>query len=334
MQTVLVTGGAGFVGSHACKALARAGHRPVAFDNLERGHEWAVKWGPLERGDLRRVDDLRRAFETWRPSAVMHFAAYAYVGESTTEPLKYYETNVGGTAKLLAACASHGCRNIVFSSSCATYGVPARLPLTESDPQNPVNPYGQTKLVAERMLKEAEAAHGIRHVALRYFNAAGADPDGELGELHQPETHLIPVVLLAAMGRLPAAKIFGNDYPTQDGTCIRDFVHVSDLADAHLAALDWLAAGEPSDSFNLGNGRGFSVAEVVRTSEQVSGLPVATEICARRAGDPPVLISDSTKARERLGWSPKFPELSRQIGDAWAWFRDEGRRSVPSRAKA
>jgi UDP-arabinose 4-epimerase len=321
-MTILVTGGAGFVGSHACKALARAGYLPVTFDSLERGHDWAVKWGPLEQGDLRNENDLQRVFEAWRPWAVVHFAAYAYVGESNNEPLKYYDTNIGGTAKLLKACAAFECKNIVFSSSCATYGVPQRLPLKEDDPQQPVNPYGYTKLVVERMLKDAEAAHGIRHVALRYFNATGADPDGELGELHQPETHLIPLVLFAAMGRQPSIKSFGHDYATPDGTCIRDYVHVSDLADAHVAAIDWLAKGHPSDSFNLGNGRGFSVAEVVKTSEKVTGLSVQTEICARRPGDPPILVSDSSKARQLLGWTPKFPELDQQIMQAWAWFRD------------
>jgi UDP-arabinose 4-epimerase len=320
-KTVLVTGGAGFVGSHACKALSRAGYLPVTFDNLERGHAWAVKWGPLERGDLRNEDDVARVFEARRPWAVMHFAAYAYVGESTSDPAKYYDNNVGGSAKLLRACAAFGCRNVVFSSSCATYGLPEHLPLKEDAAQNPVNPYGYTKLVVERLLKEAEAAHGIRHVALRYFNAAGADPDGELGEAHQPETHLIPLVLFAAMGREPSIRIFGNDYPTPDGTCIRDYVHVSDLARAHVAATEWLAAGEPSESFNLGNGRGFSVAEVVKTVEKVTGVPVRTEICPRRPGDPPVLVSDSTKARELLGWTPEFPDLDQQILHAWTWFR-------------
>ncbi|SDR54675.1 UDP-L-arabinose 4-epimerase [Rhizobiales bacterium GAS113] len=319
---ILVTGGAGFVGSHACKALARAGYLPITFDSLERGHEWAVKWGPLERGDLREEKDLRRAFEEWRPRAVMHFAAYAYVGESTVEPAKYYDINVGGTAKLLQACVAFGCDNIVFSSSCATYGIPARLPLKEDDAQAPVNPYGYTKLVVERMLKEAEAAHGIRHTALRYFNAAGADPDGEIGEMHDPETHLVPLVLFAAMGRLPSIKIFGDDYSTPDGTCVRDYVHVSDLADAHVAAIDWLAEGMPSDTFNLGNGQGFSVTEVVRAGERIAGRPVRSEICPRRDGDPPKLVSDSTRARELLNWNPRFPSLDQQIGHAWEWFRD------------
>jgi UDP-glucose-4-epimerase GalE len=322
MKTILVTGGAGFVGSHACKALARAGYAPVTFDNLERGHDWAVKWGPFDQGDLREESDLGRVFKTWQPWAVMHFAAYAYVGESSVEPIKYYDTNIGGTAKLLKACVAFECKNIVFSSSCATYGVPARLPLTENEAQQPVNPYGYTKLVVERMLRDAEAAHGINHVALRYFNAAGADPDGELGELHEPETHLIPLVLFAAMGRMPSIKVFGNDYPTPDGTCIRDYVHVSDLAQAHVAALDWLAAGKPSDSFNLGNGHGFSVAEVIQTAEEVTGLTIKAKMCPRRAGDPPTLISDSTKARQLLGWRPQFSALDKQIDHAFRWFRD------------
>ena len=320
MRIVLVTGGAGYIGSHACKALAHAGYTPVAFDNLERGHEWAVKWGPLERGDIRDEHDLQRVFETWHPEAVIHFAAYAYVGESNVEPLKYYATNVGGTANLLKACVAFECKNVVFSSSCATYGVPARLPLTESDPQQPINPYGYTKLAVERMLRDVETAHGIRHVALRYFNAAGADPSGELGELHQPETHLIPLVLLTAMGRQDAVKIFGSDYPTDDGTCIRDYVHVSDLANAHVGAAEWLAAGKTSEAFNLGNGRGFSVAEVVEASERVTGKKIKIEICPRRDGDPPVLISDSAKAERLLGWKPLFPSIEHQISHAWNWF--------------
>jgi UDP-arabinose 4-epimerase len=322
-KTILVTGGAGFVGSHACKALANAGYRPVTFDNLERGHLGAVKWGPFHRGDIRDEGDLRRAFETWRPSAVVHFAAYAYVGESTVEPMKYYDTNVGGTAKLLKASVAFECMNFVFSSSCATYGVPDRLPLAEDDFQRPVNPYGQTKLIVERMLREAEAAHGIRSVSLRYFNAAGSDPDGDLGEMHTPETHLIPLVLFAALGYKPSVEIFGDDYPTPDGTCVRDYVHVSDLADAHVAAVDRLAAYTASDTFNLGNGRGYSVAEVVRTVEEVTALPVKTEIRSRRTGDPPTLVSDSSKARQLLGWKPNFSELPLQVEHAFRWFREK-----------
>ena len=322
MKTILVTGGAGFVGSHACKALARAGYLPVSFDNLERVHEWAVKWGPLERGDVRNEKDLRRVFDARRPWAVMHFAGYAYVGESVLDPIKYYDTNIGGTAKLLGACAAFQCDNIVVSSSCATYGTPAQIPLKEGDPQNPINPYGYSKLVVERMLKDAETAYGIRHVSLRYFNAAGADPDGELGELHEPETHLIPLVILAAMGRKPLVEIFGDDYPTPDGTCIRDYVHVSDLAGAHVSAIDWLAAGKPSTAFNLGIGRGYSVGEIVHATERVTGLRIRTQICPRRPGDPPILISDPSRARETLGWNPRFRDVDQQIGTAWRWFRD------------
>jgi len=323
MRAILVTGGAGFVGSHACKALAQAGYNPITFDNLERGHPWAVKWGPLETGDLRNAEDLRRVFHKWKPQAVIHFGGYAYVGESVQNPTMYFDTNIGGTAKLLEACSAFECRNVVFSSSCATYGVPENLPLKEDDPQRPINPYGYSKLVAERMLKDVETSHGIRHVVLRYFNAAGADPDGELGELHQPETHLIPLVLFAAMQRTVPVKIFGNDYPTHDGTCVRDFIHVSDLADAHVVATNWLEKGNLSTSFNLGNGIGHSVKEVISTAEDVTGLAIKTEICPRRAGDPPTLTSDSTKAHRLLGWNPKYPKLDQQISHAWRWFRGE-----------
>ena len=320
MKTILVTGGAGFIGSHVCKALGRAGYLPVTLDNLERGHAWAVKWGPLEQGDLRDERILERVFEEWRPEAVVHLAAYAYVGESTAKPLDYYRNNIGGTANLLKACVGSSCKRVVFSSSCAIYGVPARLPLTETHPQQPINPYGYTKLVVEQMLRDAEAGYGIRHVVLRYFNAAGADPSGELGEVHEPETHLIPLVLLAAMGRYDSVKIFGDDYPTADRTCIRDYVHVNDLADAHLMALEWLAAGQGSECFNLGNGQGVSVGEVIRTSERITDKRITTEICPRRTGDPPVLISDSTKATYLLGWKPQIPDVEQQIAHAWRWF--------------
>jgi UDP-arabinose 4-epimerase len=320
MQTVLVTGGAGFIGSHTCKALARAGYLPVTFDNFEKGHQWAVRWGPAEIGDVRSEADLQRAFEKWKPWAVVHFAAHAYVGESSADPLKYYDTNIGGSAKVLRACTLFGCQRVVFSSSCATYGVPVRLPLTEEHAQMPTNPYGYTKLVVERLLREVEEAHGVKHVALRYFNAAGADPEGELGESHDPETHLIPLAIFAALGRQPAINVFGTDYPTNDGTCIRDYVHVSDLADAHVAALGWLREEKASTSFNLGNGRGFSVREVVQMTEQITGLTVKVEVSPRRVGDPPVLVSDSARARALLEWSPKFPYLDEQIAHAWKWF--------------
>jgi len=323
MTRILVTGGAGYIGSHTCKALAQAGYTPICFDNLERGHGWAVKWGPLEKGDLRNQSDVDRAFAKWRPSAVIHFAAYAYVAESTVDPIKYYHNNVGGSVNLIRACSESDCKRIVFSSSCATYGVPLRLPLTEDHNQNPVSPYGFTKLVVERMLRESEIASGLKHVSLRYFNAAGADPDGELGELHRPETHLIPLILLAALGKEQSVKIFGDDYPTPDGTCIRDYIHVCDLADAHVAAIRWLSKNKPSRPFNLGNGRGFSVAEVIRKSREITGQPLKIEVEPRRDGDPPILISDSNDARTLLDWCPKVPSLDQQILHAWKWFRDE-----------
>jgi UDP-glucose-4-epimerase GalE len=251
----------------------------------------------------------------------MHFAAYAYVGESAVDPIKYYDTNVGGTAKLLKLSVAFECMNVVFSSSCATYGIPERLPLLEDAPQRPVNPYGQTKLIVERMLREAELAHGLRNVTLRYFNAAGSDPDGEIGEEHTPETHLIPLTIFAAMGRSPSIRVFGNTYPTPDGTCVRDYVHVSDLADAHVAAVEWLAADKASEAFNLGNGRGYSVAEVVRAVKEVTGLPVKADVHPRRAGDPPCLISDASKARKLLDWKPRFSELPQQVEHAFRWLR-------------
>ena len=320
MKTILVTGGAGFIGSHACKALANAGYLPLTVDNLERGHAQAVKWGPLEHADIRDERAIRSIFEHWRPEAVLHFAAYAYVGESIVEPLKYYQTNVGGTSALLKACVTSGCNRIVCSSSCATYGIPVTLPIAENHPQQPINPYGFTKLVVERMLHDADSAHGIKHVSLRYFNAAGADPDGELGERHDPETHLIPLVLRAALDQRSSIKVFGNDYPTADGTCVRDYVHVSDLADAHVAALEWLFDESTSETFNLGTGHGYSVAQIVHAAEEITGKDIMAELSARRPGDPPTLISDPTKATRTLGWKPKFPAVEEQIRHAWRWL--------------
>jgi UDP-glucose-4-epimerase GalE len=235
-------------------------------------------------------------------------------------PLMYYANNVGGTANLLKACSDFGCKYVVFSSSCATYGNPTRLPLTETHSQQPINPYGYTKLIIEQMLRHAEMAHGIKHVVLRYFNAAGADPDGQLGEVHRPETHLLPLALFAALGREGSIKIFGSDYPTNDGTCVRDYVHVTDLAAAHVAAVDWLSSGNNSDVFNLGNGLGFSVMEIVAACQRITGKKIKVEICGRREGDPPVLISDSTKARQFLRWCPRFPNIDDQIEHAWRWF--------------
>jgi UDP-arabinose 4-epimerase len=319
--TVLVTGGAGYIGSHACKALARAGYLPVTYDSLVYGHEWAVKWGPLERGDILDRSRLDQVIDQYSPSAIMHFAAFAYVGESVTDPGKYYRNNVAGSLNLLEAARDHGIEQFVFSSTCATYGIPERLPITEDTPQNPINPYGMSKLMVERMLADFGTAHGLRSIALRYFNAAGSDPDGEIGESHDPETHLIPLALDAASGRRAGVTIFGSDYETTDGTCVRDYIHVADLASAHVRAVDALEAGSPSAVFNLGNGQGFSVLEVVQSVERVTGLSVPVTRGSRRAGDPAALISDATKAKAVLGWEPRLAGLEGIVSTAWAWHQ-------------
>ncbi len=322
MTPILVTGGAGYIGSQTCKALALAGYQPITLDNLVYGHRWAVRWGPLEVGDIADRAFLDRVIAQYRPEAVIHFAAYAYVGESTQHPGRYYRNNVAGTLTLLEAMRDHGIGQMVFSSTCATYGNPQRTPIDEDHPQHPINPYGATKLMVERMLGDFEAAHEMRWAALRYFNAAGADPDGEVGEAHDPETHLIPLAMQAVHGDTQQVlKVFGDDYPTPDGSCIRDYVHVSDLADAHLKSLDFLRNGGKSGAFNLGTGRGASVFEVIDCIERVAGRPVPIEIVARRAGDPPVLFADAEKARRVLGWTPRYPALTETIEHAWRWLQ-------------
>ena len=320
--SVLVTGGAGYIGSHACKALADAGFTPVAYDNLSRGHDWAVKWGPLERGDLADSERLCDAIRTHRPIAVMHFAAFAYVGESVAAPEIYYRNNVFGTLNLLEAMRAEGLDRIVFSSSCATYGLPRALPIPETHKLDPINPYGRGKAMAEYILRDFEAAHGLRFISLRYFNAAGADPAGEIGESHNPETHLIPLALDAAAGQIAELHIFGDDYDTPDGTCIRDYIHVCDLASAHLLALKRLLDGGASGVFNLGNGNGYSVREVIGTARRVTGKEIAVQLGPRRPGDPPILVSDGALARRELGWIPQRPDLETQITDAWRWYKD------------
>ncbi len=320
-RTVLVTGGAGYVGSHACKALAAAGYLPVAYDDLSRGHDWAVRWGPLEVGSIEDRARLDAALQRHRPSAVLHFAAYAYVGESVDRPLDYYRNNVDGTLTLLAAMRAAGIGRLVFSSTCATYGVPGVLPIPEEHPQEPINPYGRSKLMVERILADVDAAHGLRSISLRYFNAAGADPQGEIGEAHEPETHLVPLVLEAAAGRRANVAIHGTDYPTPDGTCVRDFIHVSDLADAHVAALRALERGAATTACNLGNGRGFSVREVIRAVERVTGRTVPVTTGPRRPGDPPVLIDGAARAARELGWTPRHPDLDTIVATAWAWMQ-------------
>jgi UDP-arabinose 4-epimerase len=320
VETILVTGGAGFVGSHACKTLARRGYRPVAYDNLSRGFRDAVKWGPLEVGDLADEARLLSVLHQHRPVAIMHFAAYAYVGESVKSPALYWRNNVEGSAAMLRAMLQYRPLPIVFSSTCAIYGTPEQVPILETHPQCPINPYGATKLAVESMLAQHDARHGLPFVALRYFNAAGADPDGEIGENHSPETHLIPLVLMAAREGTEV-EIFGNDYDTPDGTCIRDYVHVADLADAHVSALQHLLSGGASVALNLANGRGYSVREVIAAAERVCRQKIKTRRAARRPGDLPILIGSADKARALLGWQPTRSELDTQIADAWNWLK-------------
>jgi UDP-arabinose 4-epimerase len=316
---VLVTGGAGYVGSHTAKALARAGITPVVYDNLSLGHIWAVRWGPLFVGDLNDAAALRQVFQEYRPDAVVHFAAKAYVGESMTDPSGYLRNNVGGTLQLLDAMREFDVRTIVFSSSCATYGIPDALPLVETHPQRPINPYGDSKLWCERALGWYEKAYGLRWVALRYFNAAGADPDGEIGEDHEPETHLIPLAIHAALGKIDRLTIFGTDYATPDGTAIRDYIHVADLAHAHVAALRHLENGGRSIAVNLGTGTGYSIREVVEQVEAASGKRVPLSVGPRRDGDPAALVADSSLAAQVLSWQPARSDLSSIIRSAWDW---------------
>jgi UDP-glucose-4-epimerase GalE len=320
MDRVLVTGGAGYIGSHACKALARAGYLPVAYDNLSQGHRELVRWGPLVVGDLGDGRALDDAFRRYRPVAVMHFAARADVGESVRDPALYYRTNVAGTVTLLETMRAHAVLRIVHSSTCATYGLPRVLPITEDMPQRPVNPYGRSKLMVEGMLRDFEAAYGLGWTALRYFNACGADPEGEAGEMHDPEGHLIPRALMAAAGELPHLDLFGDDYPTPDGTCIRDYVHVADLAEMHVRALERVLAGRPSVALNLGTGKGHSVSEVVAAVERVTGLSVPLRVVPRRPGDPPVLVADPALARSMLGCAARYQDLDEIVATAWRWY--------------
>lgn len=319
-RPILVTGGAGFIGAHSCKALAEAGYLPVVIDNLSTGHGDNVRWGPFIKADLRDRTAVLAALKAYGIQGIVHFAASAYVGESVADPQAYYDNNVGGMMSLLSAAKTAGVDQIVFSSSCATYGTPTALPIREDMPQAPINPYGRTKLICEWMLRDHATAYGLRHVALRYFNAAGADPDGALGERHDPETHLLPLALLAAAGRRPPLQVFGTDYPTPDGTCIRDYIHVSDLARAHVMALDHLAQGGESLALNLGTGRGQSVREIIAAVERVTGLPVPMVEAPRRAGDPPELTADPSRAKQALGFSARFTDIDTIVAHAAPWF--------------
>ncbi len=319
--TVLVTGGAGYVGAHGCKALAEAGYRPVVYDNLVHGHEAAVQWGPLERGELSDRVRLDEVFGRYKPQAVMHFAAFTAVGESVADPGKYYRNNVAGSLSLFEATVAHGVGQLVFSSTAATYGLPARIPITEDEPNNPINPYGRSKLMVEQMLFDFERAHGLRSAIMRYFNAAGASPDGEIGEIHDPETHLIPLALDAVAGKGTELTVFGTDYPTPDGTCIRDYIHVGDLADAHVRALDRLADGGATRAYNLGTGSGVSVREILDAAERITGRAVPHRFGPRREGDPPVLVSDASRARSELGWQSRMSDIDTIVATAWAWHQ-------------
>lgn len=319
-QHVLVTGGAGYIGSHTCKALAKAGFIPVSFDNLSMGHEYAVKWGPLVHADLRDRSALDSAFKTYRPIAVFHFASDAFVVESMHNPGKYYSNNVGSSLSLLEAMRDHEIRHFIFSSSCATYGSAIFTPIDENHPQNPINPYGRSKWMVEQMLRDFDAAHGIKSVSLRYFNAAGADLDGEIGEDHTPETHLIPCVLQTALGDRESFSIFGTDFPTRDGSAIRDYTHVEDLAEAHILALRWLQANETTAAFNLGTGTGCSVLEVLHAAEHFFGKKVPLRKEMRRAGEPAILTANADRAKKMLGWTPSKSDLSTLIASAAAWF--------------
>jgi UDP-glucose 4-epimerase len=318
---ILIVGGAGYIGSHLNKEISKKGYKTIVFDNLSYGHEKFVKWGIFERGDLGDIEDIRKVFKKYRIEAVMHFAAFTYVGESVEDPQKYYMNNVKNTLNLLQVMLEENVKYFVFSSTCATYGNPARIPITENHPQNPINPYGKSKLIVEEILKDYSDAYGLEYASLRYFNAAGADPDCEIGEMHDPETHLIPLVLDAASSKREDIKIFGTDYDTPDGTCIRDYIHVTDLADAHILALEYLQKGGKSDFFNLGNGNGFSVKEVIETARKITGKPIKEVEVERRPGDPPILIGSSKKAMEILKWKPKYYDLSRIIETAWKWHK-------------
>ena len=321
MKRVLVTGGAGFIGSHIAKALAEAGYEPVVFDNLSLGHAWAVKWGPLVQADLLDRAALDSVFRSYALESVIHTAGSAYVGESVADPKKYFRNNIVTSLNLLDAMIDHRVGSIVFSSSCTTYGLPQSLPLSEQHPQSAISPYGETKLLVERAMRWYGDAYGLKWAALRYFNAAGADPDGQLGEEHAPETHLIPLVIAAALGG-DALRVFGVDYPTPDGTAIRDYIHVTDLAKAHVAAVARLSAGHDSMALNLGTGQGHSIYDVIRCVERVSGRRVPHTETSRRAGDPPALVADASRALAVLGWRPELSDLDTIVGTAWRWFHD------------
>ncbi|MEM6647587.1 MAG: UDP-glucose 4-epimerase GalE [Bacteroidota bacterium] len=324
MKRILVTGGAGYIGSHTAKCLAQAGYTPIVYDNLSNGHRWAVRFGPFVEGDLADRALLLDTLREHQIDAVMHFAAYAYVGESMRNPLKYFRNNTANTITLLDAMQEADVQHIVFSSTCATYGVPETVPIDERESQEPINPYGESKLFVERMLRWSGEAYGLRWAALRYFNAAGADPDGEIGEVRDPETHLIPLAVQAGLGQRPPLKVFGTDYPTPDGTAVRDYIHVMDLGAAHIRALEYLAEGGDSIALNLGTGDGYSVRQVLDAVGDALGHPVPADDAPRRAGDPPALIADAALAHKVLQWQPAYSSLDTIVSTAAAWHKQHG----------
>ena len=322
MKNILVVGGAGYIGSHMAKYLSKKGYMPIVLDNLVCGHRRAAKYGPFFDGSMNDSSLLQKIFSDYPISAVMHFAAFCYVGESVEEPARYYQNNVANTLALLEVMVEKNIGNFIFSSSCATYGEPLEVPMTEDHPLKPISPYGRTKVMVEQILDDFRKAYGLESVCLRYFNAAGADPDGQLGEDHNPETHLIPLVLKTALGQRPLVDIFGDEYPTPDGTCIRDYIHIEDLAQAHLLALERLLAGLPGGVYNLGNAKGYSVKQVIEIARRVTGREIPARVVERRTGDPAVLISSSQKAMKDLGWSPQFLDLETIVETAWTWHKN------------
>lgn len=321
MKNILVVGGAGYIGSHACKELHNKGYNPIVFDNLIYGHKEFAKWGEFVLGDLNNPEQLRLTFQKYKIEAVMHFAAFAYVGESVEHPMKYYTNNVAATLNLLNVMIEANVKHFIFSSTCATYGDPQYLPIDEKHPQNPINPYGTSKLMVESILKDYAAAYDFHFVSLRYFNAAGCDMDAEVGELHNPETHLIPLILDAAIGNRENIKVFGTDYETKDGSAVRDYIHVTDLANAHILALEYLFEKKESNIFNLGNGKGFSVKEVIECAKKVTNQNFTVVYTDRRSGDPPSLVGSSEKIISKLNWKPKYPNLEDIIATAWNWHK-------------
>jgi UDP-arabinose 4-epimerase len=319
---ILITGGAGYIGSHTSKVLAEAGYNPISYDNLSTGNRWSTKWGPLIEGDLADGDLLRKVIRKYSVSAVIHFAANAYVGESVVNPRKYFENNASNTLHLLGAMLDEGINHIVFSSTCATYGTPNRIPISENEIQQPISPYGESKLFIERVLRWYGDAYGLNWMALRYFNAAGADIEGEIGEHHDPETHLIPLIIQSAMGCRPEIEIYGMNHPTQDGTPIRDYIHVSDLAEAHVLALEYLKNGGKSGALNLGTGNGHSVMEVISAVKRISGLSIPMRPVQKRHGDAPVLVADPSKACQTIGWIPKNKDIHEIVETAWRWHKE------------